>query len=220
MDMQNFRFSGYDWIVKTDKEMLGPGPNYFCEDTVNIHNDELELQVSEIGSKLFSAEVILNESLGYGKYVFYLSSRVDLLSDNLVLGLFTWDKNEKPHHNEIDIEFSRWGRHTRANSQYVVQPYTDKDKLHRFDTKLNGDYSTNIIEWKPKEVNFMSIHGHFLFPPTKQHIIDLWSYKGNDVPKPKNEQIHINLWKYGNSELKKENVSLNYVRIKGFEFQK
>jgi len=74
-----------------------------------------------------SAEVILDEALGYGTYRFTLASPVDQLDPNAVLGLFTWYDDPAQANREIDIEFSRWGDPNRTtNANYVVQPYRDR----------------------------------------------------------------------------------------------
>ena len=172
--MKTIKFAGYNWEIKTSEELAGPGPNYYSLDCVSVQNNELTLEVIEKDKKLLCGEVILTESLGYGKYVFFLSSRIDLLCDNLVFGLFTWSNSALPNNCEIDIEFSRWDDETITNSQYVVQPSKTSDKLFRYNSKLIGDYSTHIIDWKPDEINFWIINVHFLTPPTKQHIIELW----------------------------------------------
>lgn len=201
--METIQFAGYNWEIKTSDNLADPGPNYYSKDCVSVQNKELILEVIEKNRKLLCGEVILTKSLGYGKYVFFLSSRIDLLIDNLVCALFTWSYTALHPYCEIDIEFSKWDNETITNSQYVIQPHDTSDKLFRFNSQLTGDYSTHIIDWKPNEINFWSIHGHFLTPHTKQHIIELWSYKGNAVPKPNNEHIHINLWKYGRHWIKR-----------------
>ncbi|WP_291124860.1 family 16 glycosylhydrolase [Flavobacterium sp. UBA6031] len=216
--MKTIKFAGYDWEIKISDDLTGPGPNFYSEECVSVQNNELILEVIEKDKKLLCGEVILTESLGYGKYVFFLSSRIDLLLDNIVFGLFTWSNSALPNNCEIDIEFSRWDNETITNSQYVVQPSKTSDKLFRYDTHLTGDYSTHIIDWKPNEINFWSIHGHFLTPPSKNHIIELWTYKGNAVPKPNNEHIHINLWKYGRHSLREEKDKLKSAKIKDFMF--
>lgn len=218
--MDKIEFAGFDWEIKIKDNLHGPGPNYYSKDCVSVQNKELILEVLEKNRKLLCGEVILTKSLGYGKYVFFLSSRIDLLLDNLVCALFTWSETALRANCEIDIEFSKWDNEIKTNSQYVIQPHDTSDKLFRFNSHLAGDYSTHIIDWKPNEINFWSFHGHFLTPPTKEHIIELWTYNGNAIPKPDNEHIHINLWKYGKHSLRKEKGKLTSVKIKDFQFFK
>jgi hypothetical protein len=212
-------FSGFNWEIKNSIEKVGPGPNIFSKRCVHVHNDELKLEFIKEGDNVLCSEVICAQSLGYGKYIFFITSRVDLLPDNMVLGLFTWSDDALPNNCEIDIEFSKWDGKTVTNSQYVIQPYEIEGNLHRFDSGLNGLYSTHIIDWQPHEVNFLSLHGHHITPPYKHHIIQSWKHTGKDIPIPKNERIHINLWKYKDSPLIIKENQISFVTIKEFVFQ-
>ena len=212
-------FSGYNWEIKNSLEKVGPGPNVFSKRCVNVHNDELKLEFIKQGENVLCSEAICSQSLGYGKYIFFISSRVDLLPDNMVLGLFTWSYNALPNNCEIDIEFSKWDNEVKTNTQFVIQPYETEGNLKRFNTELNGIYSTHIIDWQPHEVKFLSIHGHHLSPPSKQQIIQSWKFTGKDIPSPENEKIHINLWKYKDSPLIIKENHVSYVTIKEFVFQ-
>jgi len=211
-------FSGYNWEIKHSPEKLCPGPNFFSKRCVSVNNEELKIEFIKEGGDVLCGEVICSKPLGYGKYIFFISSRVDLLPDNGVLGLFTWSYDAHPTKREIDIEFSKWDGETVTNSQYVVQPDKNPGNLHRFNTELNGLYSTHIIDWQAHEVNFLSIHGHHTSPPSKQHIIQSWKYTGKDIPSPENEKLHINLWKYKDSPLALKENQISYVIIKEFVF--
>jgi len=115
-------FSGYEWTVKTSENPVGPGPNLFLNSTENIWIDnqkQLHLKVTTKNGQWYCAEVISKENFGYGNYIFYLSSRIDQMNENAVLGLFTWSDDPDYHHREIDIEFSRWSNPNNLNSQYV-----------------------------------------------------------------------------------------------------
>ena len=128
-------FSGYTWEVKTSKSPVGPGPNYFSDSSKDVWVDEqgqLHLKVTKRNGRWYCSEVISEKTFAYGKYIFYLASRIGQLNENVVLGLFTWDNAPKYHHGEIDIEFSRWGQATNDNAQFVVQPWDRPGNMHRF----------------------------------------------------------------------------------------
>ena len=218
--MTNFiEFSGYHWLVKQSLTKVGPGPNLFSAEAVNIIENELKLEVIQDNGTAYCSETILDKPLGFGRYIFQISSRIDLLEDDLVLGLFTWDDEYSPYNCEIDIEFSRWGKKNNLNSQFVIQPGDKPENISRFETKLNGDYSTHIIEWLPEVVRFYSFHGHPNPTIDNLNLIKSWNYSGKDIPNPANERIHINLWKIsGNRTLKTEN-SISYAIIKKFTFE-
>jgi hypothetical protein len=211
------QFADYAWQVKSSEEMMGPGPNYFSSECARIQNGTLNLQVFERNGKIYCGEVILSESLGYGKYYFFVASRIDLLASNLVLGLFTWSDTAPASNCEIDIECSKWDGQTTSNMQYVVQPPELSNHLHRFGMTLDGTYTTHIIDWRPDEILFQSLYGHYLEPPTQGHQIQAWRYAGCVVPDA--EHIHINLWRYGGRAIQKNKNSVTDVTIKHFLFQ-
>ncbi len=125
---RTIQFSGRTWSVKTSNQgKVGPGPNYFSDTNESVWVDTdgfLHIKVRKIGANWNSAQVVLNESLGYGRYILYAASRIDLLDKNLVLGIFTYD-NSAPQavYRELDIEISKWGNGDNNNGQFVVQPY-------------------------------------------------------------------------------------------------
>jgi len=217
----NITFAGYEWTIKDSAgSLVGPGPNYFSNSCISVENDELTIQVINDSGNILCGEVILTQSLGYGKYIFQLASRVDLLANNLVLGIFTWSYSDTPNNSEVDIEFSKWNNETVTNSQYVVQP-PSVENLHRFTTTLDEATinTTHIIEWKPNEINFSSMYGCYLASPSELNIIQSWTNTGASRPTPADESIHINLWKYGiDPSLNIDPGQLTYATIKGFYF--
>lgn len=88
-------FSGRTWQVKTSTPgLVGPGPNYFSNSAKSVWVDAsgyLHMKIRKINGVWHSSEVVLSNSLGYGKYILYTASRIDLLDKNLVLGIFTYD---------------------------------------------------------------------------------------------------------------------------------
>ncbi|MCP8313901.1 MAG: caspase family protein [archaeon] len=230
MMTRTIEFSGYEWIVKSSNIRTGPDGNYFSDSNENVWVDEqgqLHLNITKGGDgNWYCAEVYTTQSFGYGKYIFYVASRVDQLDKNVVAGLFTWDDAPEYNHREIDIEFSRWGNETNDNSQYVVQPYDQPDNMKRFNMELTGDYSTHSFVWEPSTIIFQSLHGHYASPPDPSYIIRSWPYVGDDNPIPGNEKVHINLYlcdrnpKDGigdkpSEKAKKENLE---IIIKRFEY--
>lgn len=191
-------FSGYKWIVKSSETPVGPGPNYFLDSSENVWVDEkgqLHLRITERNGRWYCAEVISEKSFGYGKYIFYLASRVDQLNENIVVGLFTWSDSPEYNHREIDIEFSRWGQPTNDNAQFVVQPWDRPRNIRRFNVQLNGDYSTHSFDWRSESISFQSLHGHYSTPPDNSYmIIESWDYTGEDIPRTGGENARINLW--------------------------
>ncbi len=181
-------FSGYTWDVKSPRWLMGPGPNLWSDDTSNVRVDEsgaLRLALTQEGGEWYCAKVSLQRSLGYGRYVFTVSRRVDLLEPGVMGALFIYEDDS----NEIDIEFTGAGK-----AQYVVQPHYEKGNLRSFDLDMEGDFTTHVIDWSPDRIVFSSYHGHYLNDTEEGSLIARWTYTGDDIPRAGKERLHINLW--------------------------
>jgi hypothetical protein len=141
-------FSGYTWYAKDSNEAtFGPGGNYYSSSPENLWLDvdgQLHMKLTYRNGKWYCPEIYSQDHFGYGKYVFFVSSRIDQLNENIIVGLFTYmDDN-----NEIDIEFAKWGDPEYENSQYVVQPGQTPGNYISFNTQLNTINSTHTINWQ------------------------------------------------------------------------
>lgn len=187
------KFSGYEWIVRTsDEKKEGPGPNLFSDSEENVWVDDagrLHLKIVQRNGHWYCAGVTLKHSQGHKKYVFYLSSRVDQLDENVVGGLFTY-KNDN---EEIDIEFSRWSKSANQNAQFATQPADKAANKHRYDMDLKTNLSTHFFDWQTTEIEFGSYQGHTLNPDDTA-IINAWTYTGGDIPPVNDERLKMNLW--------------------------
>ena len=205
------QFSGYDWLVKSSQERVGPGPNYFSDSTDNVSVDgqgRLHLRITQRSSSWFCAEVISKQSFGYGTYRFYLDTRPANLDPEVILGLFTWNNDPAYHHREIDIEVSRWGRVNNQNAQFVVQPYTNPKNILRFQVPPDLSSSTHSFTWKPDSVSLQSI-------TSSGDVIQQHRFT-EAIPKAGGENARINLWLMsGNAPTDGKEVE---VIIKRFDF--
>lgn len=191
---RTIRFAGCDWNVKSG--YWGPGPNHFSDSAESVWVDEqgrLHLKMRQIGTTWYCAEVYTTQFTTYGEHRFLVEGRIDLLDRNIVLGLFTYSNDA----SEIDIEFSRWGDPNYAQiGSFTVQPWTTAGNCERFICHLDSVKSTHYFNWQPDSVTFASMHGHYLGdPPTPNHYIHRWTYKGKDTPRNShNLRTHINYW--------------------------
>jgi hypothetical protein len=205
-NQRRISFSGYEWLVKSSAgTTIGPGPNYFSDDTSNVWVDQLgrlHLRITYRNGKWNCAEVIAGRSLGYGTHRFYLDSRVDDLDPGVVLGLFTYSDECPPHldgcisaHREMDVEFTRWGDpNNPQNAQFVVQEWDCTGHLERFTLPPALTQSTQQFRWMPESVWFQSSVGHSLTPPPAG-ILHQWTFsKPGEVPVPGLEQCRMNLY--------------------------
>jgi len=197
---EKINFAGLEWWIKRHKDPVGPGPNYFSDSNENVWvdpNGYLHLNILQSGGNWYCSEVIANTNLGYGTYIFTIKGRVDLLDENIILGLFTWE-DCVPQHNyrEIDFEFSKWGNPNEPNNgQYVIQPWTTKGNMYRFavDNSKN-DTTTHVFTWSQNQILFNSYYGDFSLTPNPNDFIASWRYTGNDIPPAGSENPRINFW--------------------------
>ena len=197
-DSRILDFAGYTWKVKDG--YLAPGKNHFSDSGSNVFIDgagDLHLKIENRNGTWYTSEVIADQALGYGRYLFQVAGRIDQLDPQMVLGLFTWDTDPAAYHREIDFEFSRWGDDsaTAPNAQYVVQPFDVDGNREQYSFELNdGDRTTHILHWKHDELRFESYHGNISFEDTDSATpIHSWSYAGTP-PEPGNAHIRLNLW--------------------------
>ena len=196
-------FSGYEWTVRNSLNLQGPGPNYFSGSDDSVWVDDagrLHMKIRNVDGKWYGSEIRNKQALGYGDYRFYMSSRVDTLDKNVVLGLFTYDHNsedaEANEYREIDIEFSKWGEDEGENSQYSLQStYQRPDRYKSFYSNLeDGDYNTQSFNWEPNSIYFESLYGHYKVPPADYFRYNSMTYTGDGIPNPGLATPHINLW--------------------------
>jgi hypothetical protein len=201
-------FAGYTWQVKSGYG--GPASNYWSDSSESVwvdNNGYLHLKIRNINGVWYCSEVFLPNSLGYGQYVFHVAGRVDSLKPNIVMGLFLYQSDRR----EVDIEFSRWGDPNRIeNAQYVISPSKQPNNMHRFTISQSVDYSTHIIDWVGRSVNFRSMEG--------ASALQEWAYQNpaNRILQEGRERLHINLWLCGT---RLAGVSYEQeIVITGFEF--
>jgi hypothetical protein len=143
-------FTGRKWVVRDWTGGPGGEDRQWSDSPSSVWVDAngLHLKLRQESNIWYSVEVDSLTPTDYGTHCFYVDGRVDLLDQNVVLGLFLY----KDDQHEVDIEFARWGNLSSLNSQYVVQPSTAGGPgiyLFRFNTVLNGTYSTHCFNWQP-----------------------------------------------------------------------
>ena len=209
-------FSGRSWRVK-GPGYFGPGPNLF-DDSANAASVDslgrLHLTIHKIGASWYSSEVVLEQPLGYGDYVFTTRGRLDQFDVNTVLGLFLWEYGScyntgylwwNPY-NEIDIEFSRWGFGVNPPAQYVAQPADTPGNIVRFSTTFGDtEVTSHAMRWLPQRVEYRSWRGG---PNAESaaNMIAAWTYTGAQIPRPESPRVHLNMWQLAAPSVKQETV--------------
>ncbi|MVT07800.1 glycoside hydrolase family 16 protein [Chitinophaga tropicalis] len=186
-------FSGYTWQIR-QQGLSAPGPNYWSSNNVWVDsNGWLHLKISRDAATglWYCAEVISNQTFGYGTYLWEVEGAVDKLDRNIVLGLFNYKSGDNGHH-EIDIEFARWGNDAWHNYNYTVYPATGSGSVSQTnELKLNGTYTTHTFTRNSTSVSYKGYHG---FTTSEANAFFPWTtpagYNVSTLALP----IHMNLW--------------------------
>jgi hypothetical protein len=193
---RTINWSGYTWTVRDTGDIKqGPGPNYFSSSTQNVWvdaNGDLHLKIIKHDNKWYCPEIYLDQSLGYGEYIWFGKSQFDdNIDKNIVLGFFTYENDTR----EIDIEFSRWSVEDADNAGFTCQPYYLTGNTLPFDIDMSaGTYSTSRFDWQPTYIYYLFAHGHYENPPVNNIVMD-WLYQGSSLPPlTGDERVHINMW--------------------------
>ena len=163
--------SGFHWEAINIKE--SPGPNYYSSSIENVWLDEqnrlhLKITYNENTGRWECASLVsLKEGWGYGKYTFEIADVImemtnkkgkifypNKLDENVVIGLYTYDGSGTAHksHNEIDIEFAKWGsKNAKIGIGNFVVWYDGTDgnlmrNLYTFSLPLVGNSSVHSFE--------------------------------------------------------------------------
>ncbi len=194
---KEIQFGGYTWTVRSGRG--GPGPNAWDGNNVWLDsNTNLHLRISQRDGTWSCAEITMKKRLGFGRYQFQTTSRLDRLDDNVVLGLFnypTGDVGPDATH-EIDIEFARWGDAKNPMGNYTVWPVEKslKQATHSFAFTQADDETTHRFAWSRSQVQFRSLHGH---RDDDRGESSHWVFSPKEPARTISQQpmpVHINLW--------------------------
>lgn len=188
---RTLEWAGKNWVVKNGSD-LGPGPNDWSDSTNTVWVDEngfLHLKIAYISNAWHCAEVVSEQSFGYGEYRFKVATDLDQLDTNTVGGLFTYlDDN-----NELDVEFVRAWTGTN-NVSYATQPARPGNTYHFYAEFTEGNYSTHRFIWETNSIFYQSYFGHAEPPPASGFVIAEWTYASNSIPVAGGERVHLNMW--------------------------
>ena len=162
-DNRVIEFSDRTWRVK-GTGWYGPGPNNFSHTPESVwvdENQQLHMTIKNIQNVWYCTEIVLDEALGYGDYIFTTVGDLNQIDIRTVLGLFIWQYDVSYDggnmwwnpYNEVDVEFSRWGTPGNEIGQFVAQPWDWQDNLIRFDAQFDENELSShaltgcLIEW-------------------------------------------------------------------------
>ncbi len=189
-------FSGYDWVVKDSRQRkIAPGPNYYSASASSVWVDpsgDLHLAIRKEEERWYSAEVFTRRRFGYGLCSIRVSGPLYRLDPVMVLGLFTYDTADPPLYQELDIEFSRWGKAESPWLHYTVQPYQEPGRSLPSAPSLSSGESLHTILWEPRQAVFSS----YTVPEDDSDpvLINQWSLEAPDIPVPRRPAFRFNFW--------------------------
>ena len=189
-------WEGQAWLAKMSPVLPAPpAPNYWLATPETVFTDSagrLHLVAQKIATNYYSAAVTsVKNDYGYGNYRFVVDTKLTALDPMAVVGMFTYNPNVKPDHQEVDVELSRWGQPslTAANAQFVVQPWRVRNQISRFYAP-NSTALTYEFTWSPKSIVFKVRRGTAANAP----VIRTWKTLPPPNPPGTGNKIHLNLW--------------------------
>jgi hypothetical protein len=200
-------WNGIQWNVKSGAKK--PGPNNWSPGNVFVDaNGDLHLTITNVGGAWYCSEVWTDAAFGFGAWQWQLSTAVDNLDPNVVLGLFAYGPPAlgPDGTNEIDVEYSRFGATTGDNGRWTIWPtaITTPPVLGRttFPLALGADpTTTSRFTWTSSSVAFATLGG-FQPADSNTNILQSWTYQPTNPtatiaqsPMP----IHMNLYLYHGS---------------------
>jgi hypothetical protein len=212
-------FGGYKWTVRSGQG--GPGPNRWDEQNVWLDAaTNLHLKISHRDGQWSCAEVTLQPRLGFGRYEFRTSGRLDRFDDNVVLGLFNYPTRDigPDATHEIDIEYARWGEARHPMGNFTVWPVEPglKQVTHSFPFVLAGEDATHRFAWSRSQVGFQLLEGH---RDDDSRELAQWIYRPAEPARFLSQQpmpVHLNLWLF-RGRPPKDGQEVEVV-IRGFKF--
>ena len=202
-------FCKHTWKVRDSKFITrGPGNNYWSGDQKNVWLDKngfLHLKLTRDAKnpeKWYCAQIESVDAMGYGTYQFEIEGAIDKLNENVIFGMFSYpvdDKKELDGYDEIDIEYSRWGKkHNPYNFDYTAYGDEHADtclisKSHR--VALGSIYTTQRYLRHPEKVVFESLPG-FHDNDADPFQYDLIPANKKFKPTARKMPVLINLWLY------------------------
>lgn len=197
LQAREIQFGGFTWEVRSGRG--GPGPNAWDDNNVWLDSTtNLHLKISQRGGVWSCAEITMQQRLGFGRYQFQTTGRLDRFDDNVVLGLFhypTADVGGDGTH-EIDIEYARWSNAANPMGNFTVWPVEKglKQVTKSFAVGLAGDQATHRFMWSRGQILFQLLQGH---RDDDLEELSRWLYRPQEVTRSISQRampVHLNLW--------------------------
>jgi len=194
------KFGGLQWHARTEGKS-GPGPNVWSACNAWLDSAGMHLRLSQVNGVWTSAEVYTSDVLGYGRFEFEVTTRVDTLDRNVVLGMFTYPGGALDGLHEIDIEVSKFGAAAAGanNLGYHVYPAAALTTTQghcglTWDSPVQG--SVHRFLWSPSQVVFQSFATKSVAASTVPYRAWTFAPTGAFTISSGAWPLHLNLWLY------------------------
>ncbi len=186
------------WQVKRKSERHGPGPNLFGQRADNLMidpKDGLLFQIKKARKGWSCAEIISENTVGYGDYWVEIEADISKLNKQVVFGFFTYDHQNPPTHSEVDVEVSRWGKSKADPAQFAFYVALDSPVVKRFATASGSKNHVFVIKRRADYTEYYYYEGTMsdYNPSSEAQQYFKYSYP-MDSYKPTQEKLHLNLW--------------------------
>jgi len=193
-------WAGHTWNVTTGGMAggnTGSASNVFVDASGYLH-----LKITKSGSTWTCAELFTTDNLGFGTYQWQVEGPIDKLDKNIVLGFYPYGPARgigSDGHNEIDIEYARWGNSAWANGNWTIFPASGSTVgSTTFNFSLSGTYTTSRFIWNSTNIKFWLLGG---FQPvgSTTNTIQSWTYAPSNSSTNIPQQalpLGVNLWLY------------------------
>jgi beta-glucanase (GH16 family) len=212
---KTIEFSGLKWKIRDDGKG-SPAANFWRKDNVFVDKKgQLHLKIRKFGDVWTCAEIQTTDKFLYGKFEFEIVGRIDELDKNIVLGLFKYPQEvNRDGLDEIDIEFSRWGKNENFNGLFTV--YSDQksqpEKSKNFNFVLEGERTAHSFIRTPESVYFQSFHGN-----TAGNKFAEWKFESSHISKNP-MPVYLNFWLFRGQP--PSNLQESEIIIKNVKFEK
>ena len=195
-EAKTLEFAGHRWTVRANG-VGGPRNNRWCEKNAFVDaRGRLHLRLTKTARSWCAAEVSTTDRMTFGNYRWTIDTPVDRMDKNVVLGLFNYPPSDVGGDgtNEIDIEFTRWGRARWDPLNYTIFPRDPRvgDTTIAFPFTLAGEQSTHTFDWSARSIRFRAFDGEGGGAPLRE-----WTFAPKQparaipqAPLP----VYMNLW--------------------------
>lgn len=196
-------WQGHHWNI-TNGGMAGVAHGSPSNVSVDS-NGHLHLSIKKNEGNWTAAELFSVDNLGFGTYQWVVEGDVWNMDPVTVLGLFPYGPTHgigKDATNEIDIEFSQWGKTCVCNADFTVYPAVARDHgkpSYELNFKVDTgttNLTTARMEWRSASIVFTIMSGDQPIGTTA-NVLKTATFTSSKADIPQQPiPVGINLWAF------------------------